>query len=306
MSRIPKILHYCFGMAADFGGKPWSLEHHVCVASAIERIRPEATYFYYEYEPQGPWWELTKALVTPVAIRAPREIFGRPVDHPAHRADVVRLEKLIEHGGIYLDSDVFVHRDFADLLDNSTVLGTEAMGRTVYGTANAVIVAEPQAPFLRRWYARYDTFRGSKGRYWSEHSVQLPNRLAQQHGDEVTILGPRAFFHPIWLLTELERIFHSTETIVFDDTYATHLWDGRSWRYTHGLTPGDVRRHPSNFHRWAEPHLAGLPDDYGAEGPAIDWESRLPSRMEILREKLKRIAYYEPKYALLGRWSTKA
>jgi hypothetical protein len=106
MSRVPKTLHYIFGMASDFGGKPWSLVHHVCLKSAVERIAPQNTLFHYEHEPKGPWWELSRELVTPVRIEAPREIFGRPLDHVAHRADVVRLQTLIEHGGIYLDADV--------------------------------------------------------------------------------------------------------------------------------------------------------------------------------------------------------
>ena len=91
MSRIPRVLHYTFGMAADFGGQPWSLVHHVCLKSAIARIRPEQVYFYYEYEPTGPWWALTHDLVTLVQITAPREIFGTPLAHVAHRSDVVRL-----------------------------------------------------------------------------------------------------------------------------------------------------------------------------------------------------------------------
>jgi hypothetical protein len=33
---IPRILHLCFGMSPDFGGKPWSLVHHVCLSSALE------------------------------------------------------------------------------------------------------------------------------------------------------------------------------------------------------------------------------------------------------------------------------
>ncbi len=304
MSRIPKILHYCFGLAEDFGGKPWSLASHVCVASAVARIRPDEVRFYYEFEPTGPWWELTRELVTPIRITAPRSIFGNPVDHPAHRADVVRLEALLETGGIYLDADVVVHRDFDDLLDHSTVLGTEAMGSTVYGTANAVILAEKGAPFLARWYGHYDKFRGTRDKYWSEHSVQLPNLLAKRHPEEIEILGAHAFFHPIWLLGELERIFNSTETIVFDDTYATHLWDGRSWRYTRSLTPGDVRRHDTNFHRWARPHLDGLPDDYGSDGTVVAWEDRLPRTTEILVEKVKQKLVYEPKYRFLTKSTT--
>src|SRR5262245_61486301 len=138
MTRIPKILHYCFGLDRDFGGKPWSLVHFVSVKSAIERIKPEKAYIYYEYEPTGVWWEQTRAMLTRVKIRAPRQIFGNVLEHPAHRAGVVRLDVLLQHGGIYLDSDVFVHESFDSLLDNSVVLGKEGE----FGLADAVILAE--------------------------------------------------------------------------------------------------------------------------------------------------------------------
>src|SRR6266404_447691 len=132
-SRIPRVLHYVFGMAADFGGKPWSLVHYVCLKSAIVHIRPEKVFFHYEHEPAGQWWELSRELVTPVKMTATREIFGKPLGHVVHRAYFVRLQRLIEHGGIYLDADVLVHRDFDDLLGESVVLGREG----VFGIANA-------------------------------------------------------------------------------------------------------------------------------------------------------------------------
>src|SRR5690242_21674999 len=109
MARIPKVLHYCWFVPKS-GAKPWSLVHFVCVKSAVERIRPDTTLLYFENEPEGPWWELTKTLVQPVKVTAPREVFGKPLIHPAHQADVMRLQKLLEHGGIYLDVDVLVHR----------------------------------------------------------------------------------------------------------------------------------------------------------------------------------------------------
>ena len=67
--------------------------HHVCLMSAITHIRPERVLFYYEYEPTGAWWELSRAIVTLVKIAAPREIFGKPLAHVAHRSDVVRLQE---------------------------------------------------------------------------------------------------------------------------------------------------------------------------------------------------------------------
>jgi mannosyltransferase OCH1-like enzyme len=59
---------------------------------------------------------------------------------------VVRLQKLIEHGGIYLYADVLVQRDFDDLLSERVVLGCEGER----GMANAVILSQPNAPFLVR------------------------------------------------------------------------------------------------------------------------------------------------------------
>ena len=264
MTRIPKILHYTFGMARDFGGKPWSLVHHVCLKSAVERIKPQRVYFHCQFEPSGPWWDLSRELVTLSKIDAPKEIFGRPLKHVAHQSDVVRLQKLIEHGGIYLDADVLVQKSFDDLLGNSTVLGEEGEGAE-HGMANAVILAEPGAPFLRRWLSEYKSFR-SMGRdeYWNEHSVQLPVRLAREHPEEITVLPPNAFFWPLWTEDHLDWIFRSASPIPLDGVYANHLWESNAWRYLEDLTPGQLRAAESNFQSWASPFLAGLPDSYGA------------------------------------------
>jgi hypothetical protein len=266
---IPKILHFCFGMKPDFGGKPWSLLHHVCVKSAVERIRPSQALFYYQYEPTGPWWRLTRELVTLVNITAPATIFGNPVPHMAHRADIVRMERLLEVGGIYLDCDVFVHRDFDDLLRHSVVLGREGAADVEVGLCNAVILAEPQAPFLKRWYEEFRHFR-SRGHdhYYNELSVKAPLRLASEFPAEVTILPHIAFFWPTWQAGDIEKIFASVEPIVTPGTYATHLWEANAWdRFIEDLTPRQVRSTESNFCRWARPLLEGLPDDYGA--PAL-------------------------------------
>jgi len=265
---IPKVLHYCFGMSPDFGGKPWSLIHYACLRSAVERIRPTDTFFYCEYEPTGPWWELTRRMVTVEKITAPREIFGNPLLHVAHRADVVRLEKLLSVGGIYLDADVFIHRDFDALLGHATVLGEESSRHDgkVVGLCNAVILSEAQAPFLKRWHSEYRSFR-SKGpdQYWNEHSVKIPYALSKQFPDEITTLPHTAFFDPTCKPEDIEKIFDSAEPIDTSGAYANHLWESFAWeRFLEHLTPRRVRAVHTNFHRWARPMIETVPDDYGA------------------------------------------
>ena len=279
MSEIPRTLHYCFGMASDFGGKPWGLSHYVCVASAVARINPTQVNFYCEYEPSGPWWDITKPLVNLVRIKAPRSVFGNPIDHPAHRADVVRLQALLRDGGIYLDTDVFVHRAFDPLLKHDVVLGAEGKSAQ-FGTANAVLLSRANARFLERWMGHYRTFRGTAKSRWNEHSVRLPYLLSRQYPSEISIVDYRSFFWPLWTGSHLEWIFNSTRPCVFPETFATHLWDGKSHRYTRDLTPGDVRSYDTNFHRWATPFVKDLPDDYGLQGQRIPWKSRLPDGKE--------------------------
>lgn len=284
---IPKVLHYCFGMSPDAGGKPWSLVHYVCLRSAIERIKPTQVFFYCEHEPTGPWWDLSREMVSVERIKAPRQIFGNPVAHFAHRADIVRLEKLLSKGGIYLDADVFVHRSFDDLLAHATVLGKQVVDGEELGLCNAVILSEAQAPFLRRWHSEYRSFR-STGHdiYWDEHSVRLPNQLSKQFPDEVTVLPSFAFFWPTFTEADLALIFESSAAIDVSRAYATHLWESPAWAtHLEHLTPGRVRAIDSNFHRWARPMIALLPDDYGA--PTI--RSRLARSVRQLKRHVRSV-----------------
>jgi SAM-dependent methyltransferase len=161
------------------------------------------------------------------------------------------------------------------------VLGRES-GDREFGLCNAVILAEPGAPFLQRWHNEYRSFR-SKGhdKYWGEHSVEIPLQLAKAHPGEVTILAPKAFFWPTWQEDGLKRIFASTEPIPDDDdgVYANHLWESHAWfAYLHDLTPARVRSIDSNFHFWVRPLIADLPDDFGARSTISRMRSDIVTR----------------------------
>ncbi|MGO4704442.1 glycosyltransferase family 32 protein [Microvirga sp. 2MCAF38] len=262
MNRIPRHLHFCFGLDPTYGGRPWSFIHYLCVSSALAHIKPDHASIYVEYEPSGVWWELTLQKIRCEKIEAPREIFGNPLLHYAHRADVVRLEKLLQHGGIYLDVDVFVHRDFDDLLNHSAVLGEEEVNG-YRGLCNGVILAERGAEFLRRWYEEYRWFR-SKGQdeYWAEHSVLVPYQLMQSIPAQIKVMPPDAFHWPTWSNEDLELIFGAPTVRNVRGQYANHLWEALSFdRYLKHITPDTVRRGGSSFDRWAIPYVDEL-DNY--------------------------------------------
>lgn len=96
---IPNVIHFIFGFAHDFGGKPFSLVHYLAIKSAHMVNSPERINFYCQYEPEGEWWEKAKPYVNVIFVTPPTEIFGIPLHHIAHQTDVLRLQVLIEQGG---------------------------------------------------------------------------------------------------------------------------------------------------------------------------------------------------------------
>jgi hypothetical protein len=270
---IPKIIHYIWLSSGGNSGtwpprrqKPWSLVHYACVKSAIERIGPREVFLYCDREPTGPWWDITRPLVTLERVNAPLEVWGRRLYHPAHQADVIRLQKLQRKGGIYLDVDVFVHRSFDDLLHYRAVMGEQRINGIVRGLCNAVILAEPGARFLVTWHSSYQSFRShGTDEFWDEHSVRIPYTLSRQFPEEITTLQDSAFFWPTFARDDLTLLFASTQTLDLSHTYATHLWENIAWEpYLECLTPGRVREVDTNFHFWTRPLLENLADNFGS------------------------------------------
>ncbi|MEO6785369.1 MAG: glycosyltransferase, partial [Chthoniobacteraceae bacterium] len=255
------IIHFVFGLSEDFGGRPFSLIHYLAIRSAHDCNQPEIIYFHYAHEPSGEWWGKAKSYLTLHKIEPLREIFGNPLLHYAHMADVIRLDALLKYGGIYLDMDVLCVKSFVPLLHFEAVMGDEGPE----GLCNAVIMSEPGAAFIRRWYEEYRTFR-SKGKddYWNEHSVQRPRELAKKYRNEIHIESRFSFFWPGYLQFPLlfgvaphrplfQRLLGHlvqplTYLIVKRRAYCIHLYESLWWdKYLKTLTPDSIRKRNRSF-----------------------------------------------------------
>lgn len=274
---IPDILHFVFGMAPDFGGKPFSLVHYLSIRSAVELNRPSAAVFHYQYEPAGVWWERAKPLLRLNKITAPESIMGNRLYHVAHQADVVRLQVLKESGGIYMDLDTISVKPLKDLRNHRFVIGREL--RPAYepknwrqklkqqlgfiqqkagentGLCNAVLLSERDSEFVNRWLNEYKSFR-SKGRdkYWNEHSVLVPERLAALYPGALTQLSPYAFHYPLYNPEGLKMMFE--EVREFPEAYLHHLWESFSWdKYMSALTEDKIRTNDTTYNLIARKYL---------------------------------------------------
>src|SRR3989304_7504933 len=144
---IPKDIHQIF-----FGFTDFEFIHFLSVVSASATIRPDNFYMYNDKEPTDDFlWECAKKYFTIVHEPAPNSFRGLELNSYQYKADITRMEKLIEKGGIYMDIDVLVLKPFDHLFNNpdiKCVVGSENGSHTSHelkdmsSITNAVILCE--------------------------------------------------------------------------------------------------------------------------------------------------------------------
>jgi len=261
--KIPNNIHIIYGLAEDFGwgeyehfvsevGKhmkrpaadSFNIMRYLAIKSAYEVNKPDNIFFYYCYEPHGEWWERAKKYITPIKVEAPKEIFGNPIKSYAHQADVIRLQLLIEEGGIYLDSDTLCLKPLTPLLeDGGFVMGQEGNEAKL---CNAVMLSEKGSEFAKEWLSRYVDFDDDN---WAGHSIELPYRLSKEYPNLIRVMNNKAFTWPLYHSEHLRWFYRNGVSYVpcdysdgvvstmggtlttdedFSESYVIHLWAGKS------------------------------------------------------------------------------
>ena len=142
-----------------------------------------------DVQPSGLLFDLLRSLIQLRIVDEPHAVFGREIIRVQHKVDVLRLQILIEHGGIYLDLDTICIQSFDKFLKEKVVMGRESE----LGLCNCVIISPSNSDFLKRWYNEYRNFHNDQ---WNEFSVLLPMKLAQSRPDLIEIEPREAFFWP--------------------------------------------------------------------------------------------------------------
>jgi len=238
---IPNIVHFVY-----IKERPWKLHHHLSIKSAF-RLNPEKINIWLDKEPEGEWWELTKPLVELNFITPPTEIFGTPITQPAHKSDVIRLQVLLEQGGIYADTDTIFVKPFDDILDNQFVMGDQGIDGCE-GLCPAIILSEKNSIFGQEWLAGFEKyFKGGPpgSPTWCTHSVQYPKWLSTQIPNKITILNYQSFFWPLYHQTHVEALFEQNH--IFNNAYSHHLWESSGKKYLDNLTIDIIKNTNTSF-----------------------------------------------------------
>lgn len=159
---IPKIIHYVW-----VGGNPKSKTIQTCLASWRKRL-PD----YEIIEWNEDKLDLNANKYVKQAYQAKKWAFV---------SDYVRAKALYEMGGIYLDTDVMVLKDFTDLLNDRAFIGFE---NNDYLSA-AIIAAEKGHPFMAdilHYYDDLDFAFDQKDQLAGVNSLSVTEILKEKYG----------------------------------------------------------------------------------------------------------------------------
>lgn len=270
---IPRQFHFVFGLRPQT--EPFHLVYYLCLESCIRVNQPEKVYFHYHFEPHGRYWDLVKDQITlkkvePVDLVSRFQYEDKYIQQYftyAHHADFIRLEALLEAGGIYADIDtLFINPYPPSLYRQSFVLGREdpirchKSGAVSKSLCNALILSQRGAKFGRRWL---DEMPAAFDGTWSNHSTILPQRLSEELPDLIHIEPPRSFYGFMWTRQDLRRLFEERE-VNLEGMYSIHLWSHLWWsRNRHDfsdfhaelLTEEYIRSTDTTYNIAARPYL---------------------------------------------------
>jgi glycosyltransferase involved in cell wall biosynthesis len=289
---IPRVAHFVFGLSEQV--EPFHFLHYVSLESCRRVLEPETIYLHHKHLPWGPWWERICPHLTLVEADHVDEVLAAeylsdrvPAEYLyAHHADFVRLDALIERGGVYADIDTIFLRPFPDeLFQPPFVIGREPdvrdekTGELRPSLCNALLLAEPGAEFARAWREQMvDALDGT----WSNHSGFLSERLSRLSPAQVRVEPEVRFFpfppDPVGLSQLLEQ-----RVRVPADALSVHLWAHLWWdrgrtdfSQAHGgwCTPPFIRRARTTLAEIARPYLTDCSTGVGRRRAARDLTSR--------------------------------
>ena len=223
--KIPNIIHFVFGLKPQ--EEEFCFVYYLSVLSAYIVNRPKIIYFYYHYEPYGKWWERLKEKIKVLKLEKillPTHIGKKKIIHFAHKADWVRMNKLYEKGGIYMDIDTITFKPYKDLLKYNTVLGYEIKSKDLI--CNAFMMTIPKSDFFTIWLKDYEKNFIPDG--WGEASIHLPGKINKKYPFYANVLTPEYFFRPY--ATEGDKIFQK-DVDIDKNLITLHLWETYTKKY---------------------------------------------------------------------------
>ncbi|WP_439481065.1 glycosyltransferase family 32 protein [Cyclobacterium plantarum] len=194
---IPKIIHYCW-----FGKNAMSKLELDCIQSWKD-VLPE-----YEIK----LWNESNFDFSTYTFSSEAYKLGKY----AFVADVCRLHALYQQGGIYLDTDMLVLRDFSELLGFDFIIGEEKKGLISAG----IIGSTSRNAILSELLGHYKVLK-----FNINSPLDIPSFLTSNLNRDKIEIYPAAYFYPL----PFSKKGQDYKSFIQPETFAVHLWN-HSWK----------------------------------------------------------------------------
>lgn len=225
---IPKIIHIIYFKVRDL-----EEYNYRCIASMAHHMPNYKIIIHNDIEPIGnQWWDKIKTIksVELHHMNRPSHFDGFALHHVQYQADVTRLEVLYEQGGIYLDLDILVLKNFEKLFESNRdfyisyegPLGEDGKG----GLINSFLASKPKNEFIKHWLEGFKS--GLRMENWAYHirdtnRIMLENNPHFMHKYRIEILDHKSFFPLLW--TDYDAFYNRRKVEFGEDSYGVHLFD---------------------------------------------------------------------------------
>lgn len=252
--KAPNIVHMIYFQGPK--SREFSYINYLAVRAAKEVQSPDKLYLYYNVEPENnPHWEAAKQYAMLVQMEAPDEYEGVSLhDWPQYQSDIVRIQKLYNEGGIYLDTDAILTKPLnrfmnSDLTMCGYVAGiSKEPGHEVDSIPVSTIIAKPKSEFIRIWLERMAD--GLKSNIWAWHAVDLPVKIYKERSDLLNLQEMSTFlpfdFNNDQILTATGDNSDAYVNAI-EGSYAVHMWDSVWVEKNKSVTPEFVASSDAPF-----------------------------------------------------------
>ena len=225
ISTIPKIIHLIYFKGIDF-----QIYHLHCVKSMIKYMPTYKINIYISIEPENnPYWDEIKqySQIELIQRKVPEYFDGFKLSYFQYKADVVRLELLYEYGGIYLDLDMLIIKNFEHIFESNKDFYISKEGDSEdSGLINSFLACKPKNEFIKIWLNNFKS--GLRMNNWAYHIRDTNKWLITQNPHfklkyNIEILENIHFFPIPWTTPEA---FVNLNSYPFNQyTYGVHLFE---------------------------------------------------------------------------------
>lgn len=164
---IPKVIHFIYPYTERT--REWSLVNTLSVRSAVKHY-PDHEIIVWTNSP-------TRVPLLGVTVRKcalPTQVGGVNIEWPQYVSDVMRLQILLDWGGIYMDTDIISLKKFETLCDDCLNFSFETESEN--SVSNAMMAAPPNNSFIKVWLDHMP--EAVSNPTWAYGGVVLPYELS--------------------------------------------------------------------------------------------------------------------------------